>query len=1130
LTIVPPGWLVGTHRSPAPAFLVFAALVLGAVALWLTPREEEPQIVVPVADVMIRAPGLSPAQVSRQVATPVEKLLARMPGVEHVYARSERGRAVVTVRFHVGEDRESALVRLYNQLFSHTDEVPAAVESWVVKPVEIDDVPIVVAMLWSEQPERVDDAALERVAREAALRLQRIESTNRIDVVGGRPREWRVEIDPDALLARRTTLLGVVRAIGASSRLLSAGTADRRDTVLAVDAGGLIGDAEELGELVVNVVDGVPVLLGEVARVVDGPAEPSHHTWLRFGPAHPEPAPGVADPARPAVALAVAKQRGANAVAVAQAVLAELEAMRESFFPDGVRIEVIRDYGQTADDKMQDLIGSLVVAVVSVVLLLGLFLGWRAAAVVALAVPVCYGITLGLDLWAGYTLNRVTLFALILAIGLLVDDPITGVDNIDRHLRRGDGDAGTRIARAIWEIRAPLVMSTLAIVLAFLPLSFITGMMGPYMAPMAFNVPVTVIVSTAVTFLVTPWLARRFLATDGSADAGAAAVDGAAPASLGDDGSGAGAGGIDAPDHPYRRVMAPLLASRGRAWAFLAVIAALFAFACVLPLLRLVPLKLLPYDDKNELQVVLDLPEGSTLERTDAVARRFADLLGRVPEVRAVAGFSGTASPVDFNGLIRQYYLRGAPHHADLRITLAPADRRATASHALALRLRDDLEALARETGATLSIVEVPPGPPVLATVVLELHGDATTSFETLARAAEIAAERFRREPGVVDVDTSLEAFAPRLVFAVDRPKAALSGVATEDVAETVRVALDGAVAAYGEVPSEAVPLPVHVRLPYGQRTVPGGLEGVAVEGRAGVVQERTPTGLREAPRPLVRLGEIGRFVETETERSRARKDLEPVVYVRAELAGRTPPAVVLDLGADLRSTGPVGVADGEPSDPAGRTFLANGGGLSWRLPDGVQPVWAGEGEWWITLRVFRDLGIAFGVALAGIFVVLWIQTGLAALTGIIMLSIPLTVIGIMPGFWLLNVVGDHRSGGYGDPVLFTATAMIGMIALAGIVVRNALVLIEFVSAAREDGNPVREALLSAGAVRMRPVLLTAGTTLLGNVVITLDPIFSGLAWAIIFGILASTLFTLAVVPVVYWLVYGSTDGNGGDP
>ncbi len=555
------------------------------------------------------------------------------------------------------------------------------------------------------------------------------------------------------------------------------------------------------------------------------------------------------------------------------------------------------------------------------------------------------------------------------------------------------------------------------------------------------------------------------------------------------------------------------------------MLAVVFVLACLMPLARAVPLKLLPYDNKNKLQVVVDMPEGTTLERTRAVTERIADRLAGVAEVRSVAGFAGTASPMDFNGMVRRYYLRDAPYQADLRVVLAPKDRRAAQSHAIMLRLRDELGSLVEGTGANVKLVEVPPGPPVLSTVVVELYGEATTDYATLLDAARRTAARLEAEPLVVDVDTVVEAEQTRLVFDVDRDKAALSGIATADVAETVRTAIAGRVAGFAEAEREANPLPIRVRLPYVRRTDVASLEALAVKGRAGVAQVREAGGLRDAPRPLVLLGEIGAFETHTRHQSIHHKDLEPVAYVTAEVAGRMPAEVVFDVDADLGA--PAG--DGPPRALAARTYLDPGGGLPWSLPEGVRAEWAGEGEWWITLRVFRDLGIAFAVALLGIFVVLRVQTGSYAITGIVMLAIPLTVLGIMPGFWLLNAVSDTEVAGYPDPVLFTATAMIGMIALDGIVVRNSLVLIEFIEAERERGAGVRDALLRAGAVRFRPVFLTAGTTVLGNLVITLDPIFSGLAWAIIFGMAASTLFTLGVVPAVYYLLHAEPAATGGE-
>jgi multidrug efflux pump subunit AcrB len=738
-------------------------------------------------------------------------------------------------------------------------------------------------------------------------------------------------------------------------------------------------------------------------------------------------------------------------------------------------------------------------AVLTVIVFIGLFLGWRAAFVVGLAIPICYGMTLGLDLVVGYTINRVTLFALILALGLLVDDPITGVDNIERFLRQAGPDANLRqrVIAAIAQVRVPLVMATVAIVLAFAPLAFITGMMGPYMAPMAFNVPVAVIASTIVSFLITPWIAYKLLPghvapepTDFTAT----------PLYRG-----------------YSRIMRPLIASRGRARWFLTGVLVLFVITALLPLLRVVPLKLLPFDNKDEFQVVIDMPEASSLERTQAVAQAVAERLRQIPEVTAVAGFVGLASPMDFNGLVRHYYLRSGPQVADLRVTLAPRVHRRQQTQEIAARIRASLADVGRDHGALVKLVLSPPGPPVIATIVAELYGAEATPYERIQQAAARVADRLRQEEFIVDVDTSVESDRPMFRFVTDQDKAALSGIAVDDVARTVQLATQGLVAGYLQLPAEANPLPIKLQLPLARRNDPAELAALQLKGRPGFARIRDRNGVRDAPLPLVPLGELGEFRELTEDTTIYHKDLRRVVYVFAEPAGRPPADAILDVAADLG----IAASAGAPRPIASRTHLDPGAGISWSLPADVSVVWDGEGEWDITLRVFRDMGIAFVVALVGIFIVLQLQTGSLALSLIIMSAIPLTVIGIMPGFWLLNGIGDRAIAGIPNPVLFTATAMIGMIALAGIVVRNSVILVEFIEEALQRGRPLTDALTEAGAVRMRPVLLTAGTTLLGNIVITLDPIFSGLAWAIIFGITASTAFTLLVVPVSYYLVFG---------
>jgi multidrug efflux pump subunit AcrB len=1015
--------VANTMAGPLPLLLLLVALVGGIVALAITPREEEPQIVVPMADVLVSAPGLGAKQVERQIATPLEKILFQIDGVEYVYSMSQPGQCVVTVRFLVGEDRVASLVKIYNKIYSNTDNIPSAVRSWVVKPVEIDDVPIVVAVLWSDNPELTGDYELRRLAEEIELDLQSIENTNRIEVVGGRPRQIRVELDAKALASRGTAPLEVAWAVDVSNKLLPAGDVQILDKDLVVEAGDFFKRAEDLRKLVINVVDGVPVYLGDVAQVIDGPAEPSSYTWIGFGPAsdHLQKYPDV----YPAVAISIAKKKGTNAVWLAAEVEDYFKKLKNEIFPPEVNYRIIRNYGQTANDKINNLVSSLLVAVLTVVIFIGIFLGWRAALVVGLAVPICYGITLVLDLFAGYTINRVTLFALILALGLLVDDPITGVDNIERYLRIGKYSRRRSVIMAISEIRSALIMSTIAIILAFAPLYYITGMMGPYMAPMAFNVPVSVTASTVIAFLVTPWLAYKLLKPSGDRS----------PYDI----------TKSTLYNTYGSLVKPLLRTRLRSWIFLAVVMVLFLASVILPALRLVPLKLLPYDNKNEFQVIVDMPEGTTLERTQGVVALLGNYLGKVPEVMDYSAFVGVPSPMDFNGMVRHYYLRRGPHYADIRVTLAERQRRKQQSHAILLRLRKDLEAIAKKTGTRIKLVEVPPGPPVISTIAVELYGDKATPYSTLQYAAQVLEKRLQKEPLVVDLDNSVGDDHHKIIFVPDKEKAALSGVSTQDIAGTIHLANQGLIAGYLQLSREVNPLPVVLRLPYDTRNSPDALASLHVKGRPGITKIREKSGLRDAPQPIVPLAELGHMRRSLQDRVIYHKNLQPVAYVFAEPAGRTPSEIVLDVSSDMSAS-----ADGgDPKPLKGRTYLKPGGGLSWFLPAGIRAVWNGEGEWEVTLRVFRDLGIAFGVAMLGIFMVLRIQTGLSAITGIIMMAIPLSVIGIMPGFWILNLIGERMVDGFPNPILFTATAMIGMIALAGIVVRNSLILVEFIHMAR---------------------------------------------------------------------------------
>ncbi len=1108
--------------SKLPFVILVLSMLAGMMALNYTPREEEPQIVVPMIDVVVNAEGVNVQQVERLVTTPLEKLLAQVNGVEHVYSVTNNSQTTVTLRFYVGENRENALLNTYNKLHSNTDRIPAIVTNWRVQPIEVDDVSIVMLGLWSSDSTTVDDYGLRRLAEEVSTFLQAIDNTSEVNIVGGRSREIQVNIDPEQMTARAVAIADVLNAIQASNTLQFHGNLALENQSFRLESGDVFRDIETLKNTPVNVIDGSVILLKDIANITDGPAEQSSYTWIDFANGHQQKHYSSGSSSNngdhPMVTISVAKQPGSNAVTVAQAVHDKITVLQQSIFPQNVQVEVLRDYGETANEKVNNLTTSLAFAVFTVVVFIAVFLGWRSAVVVGLAVPICYGITLSLDLAFGYTINRVTLFALILSLGLLVDDPITGVDNIERYLKNKRGTLQDKIVAAINEIRVPLLMSTLTIVLAFIPLAYITGMMGPYMAPMAFNVPLSVISSTLVAFLVTPWLASKLIKPKSAAE-----VDEESEKSQGF-------------GQFYRRMLTPLLENRKKGKFVLWVVLVLFIVAAMLPVMRLVPLKLLPFDNKNELQVIIDMPENSTLEQTAAMAKTISNKAQQLPEIKAIASYVGTPSPIDFNGMVRQYYQRQAPHMADLRIILLDKTAREHQSHAIVLRLRQHLAALSTN-GVKIKVVGVPPGPPVLSTLVAELYGDEFTQYSELQQAASIVEHRLKLEPHVVEVDSTVGSDQPRFRFVSDKIKAALSGISTANINHVLAVANTGKVAGYLHVDDEATPLAIKVKLPIEQRETLADFYRLTIKGQAGIVQSTTPQGIDIAPQSLVSLGELGQFEQQVNDKPIFHKDLKPVVYVTADISGRTPTAIIADVGSDLQSASTLNNNNNnnnnsnnntttEPNDWTKRTFLTSGGSQLWQLPDNITLSWSGEGEWSITLRVFIDMGIAFAFALTAIFLVLRIQTGSAALSGIIMSAIPLTVIGIMPGFFLLNQFGEREIANAPDPVLFTATAMIGMIALAGIVVRNSLILIEFITQARDRGEPIKEALIQAGAVRMRPVLLTAGTTLLGNLIITLDPVFSGLAIAIIFGIISSTIFTLLVVPIVYLLVFDNEQSN----
>ena len=1077
------GWISGIVeaflKGNLSVILILVSLMAGIGALLITPREEDPQIVIPVADVLIRMPGASADEVERQVASRLEKFLYQIDGVKHVYSMSFPSMAVVTVRFHVGEDRERSWVKLYNKIRSNIDQVPPGVTGWVVKPVEIDDVPIINITLYSDQ---YGDYALRRLAEELQLRLQGVKEAGITSLVGGRPRQITVHLSPQRMAARGISIQDIQRIIRSANVLLPAGNLVSENQEIRLDAGRFLTSAGEVENLVVGVRDKKPIFLKEVASVQDGPAEPETYTRIAFGqrafssidPAGQEALPKNIEPLKdyPAVTVAVAKRKGSNAVWVAEGVRQETARFAREVLPEGVHWRITRDYGKSSDDKVNELIKELLVAIVIVVALLAYALGWKEGLIIALAVPVTFGFTLLINYLLGYSINRVTLFALILSLGLVVDDPIVDVENIHRHFEMRKEPPHLAVIHAVNEIRPPVIVATLAVIISFLPMFFITGMMGPYMAPMALNVPVAMLMSLVVSFTITPWLSLHLLQ-----------------------------GAYNKPQEKaydlketrlyrfYRAAAEPILNQRHLRWGVLALIMVLMGFSVWLVVTYRVPLKMLPFDNKNELQVVVDMPEGTTLETTEAATHALADYLVRVPEVTDVSTYVGTSSPVDFNGLIRHYYLRHGANDADIRINFIEKAHREQQSHPMALRLRNGLKEIARHFNANIKIVEIPPGPPVIATLVAEIHGRTLGQpYDKLMAAAPRVEHLMDKIEGVVDVDDTLLAPEKKTRFLTDRTKASLNRISDAHTAETLQGMVLGTEPGSLRLGNQVNPPYIQLRLPRRERAIETDLNQLMITGAAG---------------EGVFLSELGSFKKGIIDQPVYHKDLQPVVYVFGDTAGLPPPEAVMMLEDRITK-------DSELQD--------------------VNVVWTGEGEWHITVQVFRDLGIAFAVAVLGIYILLLYQTQSYLLPAIQLIALPLSVIGIIPGFWLLNLLTGHSVDGWNNPIYFTATAMIGMIALSGIATRNAILLIEFVEKRRKEGEGLVESLLEAGALRTRPIVLTSLGAMLAAWPITLDPIFSGLAWALIFGIAVSTFFTLIVVPMVYFMAYGGKsdrDSNG---
>jgi multidrug efflux pump subunit AcrB len=1036
-----------------PLFLL-GAILLGAFTLAMLPREEEPQIIVPMFDVFVAMPGASAKEIEQRVTSPMEKLLWEIPGVEYLYSTSSPGMSMVIVRYLVGEDEEDAAVRLMNKLRANFDRIPPGAMQPLIKPRSIDDVPILGLTLWSK---RYDHFQLRQIAGELQTAIKQVPDVSEVTLIGGERRQVRVLLDPARLMARNLSPLMVAGALEASNRLMQSGSFASGDQEFRVDTGGWLTDAEDVGSVVVGVADGRPVYLRDVADIRDGGEEPSNYVFFGAGAAEAEhlDAEG-AD--WPAVTLSVAKRKGKNAVAVNHAVLEKVETLHGSVIPGDVELTITRDYGETAKEKSDELLLHMIIAVVSVSILIWLTLGKRESVIVLLAIPATLALTLAVFYFYGFTLNRITLFALIFSIGILVDDAIVIVENIARHCRLPENKnlSTAEIAvKAVDEVGNPTILATLAVIAAILPMAFVRGLMGPYMRPIPIGASAAMVFSLIVAFVVTPWATIRLLKCEGEEEHHVESKSTKA----------------------YRRVMGHLLSSdRHRRW-FLVGVVVLLLGSMTLVGIGFVEVKMLPFDNKSEFQVVVDMPEGTTLERTTRVTRALATVIAEQPEVTNYQIYAGTSGPYNFNGLVRHYFLRQGPNVADIQVNLVEKGERGEKSHEIAKRLRDAIQPVASEFDARIKVSEVPPGPPVLQTLVAEIYGP---NYERQMEIAESVRDMMQDLDGVVDVDWYVEDDQPKYRLLVDQEKAALSGVRLDAIARTLRLATSGEIVGLLHDDAEKEDIPIILHLDRATRSDLEQLQGLRVMSRTG---------------NLVSVGDLTRIELVQEDKSIYHKNLLPVTYVTADVAGEieSPVYAILNLAPQI--------SDWELPEGYSMTQYTSHEPF---LNDEYAMKW--DGEWHITYEVFRDLGIAFAAVLILIYilVVAWFQDFLTPL--IIMSAIPFSLVGILPAHGLMGA-------------FFTATSMIGFIAGAGIVVRNSIILVDFIELRLSEGMPLTEAVVDAGAVRFRPMVLTAAAVIVAAAVILFDPIFQGLAIALMAGEVASLLLSRATVPIVYYIM-----------
>jgi multidrug efflux pump subunit AcrB len=1103
--------------SKLSLLIVIASLLLGVFAVVMLPREEEPQIKVPMVDVMVSMPGFHAKEVEERATRPMEKLLWEIPGVEYIYSTSSEGQSLAIVRFKVGEDMETSLVKLNQKLQQNFDKIPHGVSQPLIKARTIDDVPILALTFHSPH---YDHLMLRRLVAQVDNAVKQVPLVAETTIIGGAQRQVRVLLDPVRLASRNLSPAGLVPMLQQANRQYAAGNLTSDNHEIVVETGAFLRDAADVGNVVVGVYSGKPVYLRDVADIVDGAEEPSQYVFFGSGAAarsaggppagssgvraasgNTEPGGSVNLQAgrlryeeQPAVTLSIAKRPGANAISVARQVLKKVDTLKGYIIPADVHVTVTRNYGLTAQEKSNELLWHMLLAVVSVSFLILLVLGWRESIIVMLAIPATLALTLLIFYLYGFTLNRITLFALIFSIGILVDDAIVVVENIVRHFhlpQNKDRSRTTVAIEAVGEVGNPTILATFAVIAAVLPMAFVGGLMGPYMRPIPIGASAAMLFSLAISFIVTPWAAIRILQWRKKIHS---------PDS-------------HAPDHEaasenffgrmYRGLMTPLIASAKRRYQFLAALVVLLLVSMALVGIVWVKVKMLPFDNKSEFQIILNMPEGSSLERTAQAAREIAAAVRIEPEVTDYEIYAGVASPFNFNGLVRHYFMRRGANVADLQINLVPKNERKAQSHDIAKRVRPRVAEIAAKFGARVAVAEVPPGPPVLQTLVAEIYGPTE---ENRLKMAQKVIDIFHSTPGVVDTDWYIEADQPKVEFVIDKEKAALHGISAETISQTLKIAVGGESVDLLHVPREKEDVNIVLQLPLASRSNPEELLALRVRsGDANALPEPATAG---SAAPLVPLRELVKVKQTITDKSIYHKNLMPVTYVIGDVAGvvESPVYAILKMNdalakLDTREFG----GDGSPL----KIYNAV-------LPfSDQQPALKWDGEWHITIEVFRDLGLAFAAVLVLIYILMvgWFRSFLTPL--IVMVVIPFSLIGVLPAHGILHA-------------FFTATSMIGFMAGAGIVVRNSIILVDFIEMRLAEGHPLAEAVVEAGMIRFRPIMLTALAVVAGATVILADPIFQGLAIALMAGSLISMFTAPVLVPLLYFMANNRKAGGDG--